>query len=516
MADTHAGGVATATRPGLSAIRFPQLGESVVEGTVLQWLVKEGDTVTQDQLLLEVETEKVVAEIPSPFDGVVDSYAVEIGQSVLVGTVLMYIAEAGMETGQARLTGSGAATGTVVPPTTEDPEDDTFTTAMAEGSDVLNAAPATSDVATPAPTTATTTGATNGASTSGATNGTAATAGYVEAADAAVRYSPAVRKLAREFSLDPATVKGTGAGGRVTREDMMRAQGEASAKPQAPSVVSAPPAATPAATAPSPAAVAPVTSAPPVSMPAAPAPAPSGTLQRAASAAPQGDLIPMTTLRRRTAEALTRASQTIPQAATWLEADITDLVRRREAEKEAFRAREGVSLTYLPFFVQAALAGIRQYPVISSQWTDEGIRLKRDVGMGIAVSTDDGLVVPVIQHAGDYSITGLARVMNEKIRRARAGRLTLDDISGGTLTLTNPGSFGSLRTLALVRPNEATMFSVDAILEKPIVRNGGIAIRSIVTVGCSFDHRIFDGREAVLFLNVVREWLETQAANAPL
>jgi len=495
MAETHAGGVATATRPGLETIRFPQLGESVIEGTVLQWLVKEGDTVTQDQLLVEIETEKVVAEIPSPFDGTVDSFAVEIGQSVLVGTVLMYIAAPGMETGyagQATLDGSKAVTSTVVPPTTQDPETDTLTTAMAEATDVLNAAPATNGPAPPAP------AATNGTSNNGngANSSATATAGYVEAADAAVRYSPAVRKLARELSIDPATVKGTGAGGRVTREDMMRAQGEAGAKSQ---VVAATPVAPPA--------------------PAAPAPAASlSVIPQAANAVapPQGDLIPMTTLRRRTAEALTRASQTIPQAATWLEADITDLVRRRGAEKEAFRAREGVSLTYLPFFVQAALAGIRQYPVISSQWTDEGIRLKRNVGMGIAVSTDDGLVVPVIQHAGDYSITGLARALDEKIRRARTGKLTLDDIGGGSVTLTNPGSFGSLRTLALVRPNEAAMFSVDAILEKPVVRNGGIAIRSIVTLGCSFDHRIFDGREAVLFLNVVREWLETQAVNVPL
>jgi len=508
MAETHAGGVATATQPGLETIRFPQLGESVIEGTVLRWLVKEGETVTQDQLLVEIETEKVVAEIPSPFDGTVDSFAVEIGQSVLVGTVLM-------EAGPATLDGSKAATSTVVPPTTQDPETDTLTTAMAEATDVLNAAPATNGTAPPAP------AATNGTNGTGNSNNNAnssptmaATAGYVEAADAAVRYSPAVRKLAREFSIDPATVKGTGAGGRVTREDMMRAQGGASAKPQAgaaatttatPVAALAPAAPTATATA---TATAPVASATPV-----PAPALAASLS---SATPQGDLIPMTTLRRRTAEALTRASQTIPQAATWLEADITDLVRRREAEKEAFRAREGVSLTYLPFFVQAALAGIRQFPVVSSQWTDEGIRLKRNVGMGIAVSTDDGLVVPVIQHAGDYSITGLARALDEKIRRARTGKLTLDDIGGGSVTLTNPGSFGSLRTLALVRPNEAAMFSVDAILEKPVVRNGGIAIRSIVTLGCSFDHRIFDGREAVLFLNVVREWLETQAVNVPL
>ena len=224
----------------------------------------------------------------------------------------------------------------------------------------------------------------------------------------------------------------------------------------------------------------------------------------------------MTNLRRRTAEALTRATQTIPQAATWVEADVTDLVQRRDREKVAFKQREGVSLTFLPFFVQAALAAIRQYPVISSQWTDEGIRLKRQVGMGIAVSTDEGLVVPVIHNAGDYSITGLARALDEKIGRARAGKLKMDDISGSTITLTNPGSFGSSRTMAMVRPNEAAIYSVDAIVEKPVVWHGGIAIRSIVTIGLSWDHRIFDGREAVLFCVAAKKWLEEEAANAAL
>ena len=487
MTETYAGGAATATATampqGLAEVRFPQLGESVIEGTVLQWLVKEGDTVKEDDLLVEIETEKVVAEIPSSFAGTIHSYAVEIGQTVPVGTVLMYIAEAGATITQVAATPE--TTGAVVPRITSAPETDTLTAAMTE---------ATMDVPTSGATSNANRIATNGV---GDTAMSGSTPAYVEAADAAARYSPAVRKLAKEFALDPAAVKGTGAGGRVTRDDMTRAHAEHAEVDTAQQA--------PAAEATAIAASAPV--APPVSTPAA---------STRATASGTDDLIPMTTLRRRTAEALVRAAQTIPQAATWAEADVTDLVRRRDREKDAFRAREGVPLTYLPFFVQAALAAIRQYPVVSSQWTDEGIRLKRNVGMGIAVSTDDGLVAPVIHNAGDYSITGLARILDEKIRRARAGKLTLNDIQGGTITLTNPGSFGSLRTLALVRPGEAAMYSVDAIIEKPVVRNGGLAIRSIVTIGVSFDHRIFDGREAVLFLNAVKEWLETQAANVSL
>lgn len=224
----------------------------------------------------------------------------------------------------------------------------------------------------------------------------------------------------------------------------------------------------------------------------------------------------MTAIRRRTAEALTKAAQTIPQAASWVEADVTELVARREAEKKGFLQREGVPLTYLPFFVMAGLAAIRQYPIISSRWTDEGIRLMRQVGFGIAVSTDDGLQVPVIHNAGDYSITGLAKRMHDIITRAREGKLKIDDIQGGTITLTNPGSFGSYATMAMVRPNEACIYSVDAIIEKPVVRNGGIAIRSMVTLGITFDHRIFDGREAVLFLNTAKKWLEEEAATTAL
>ncbi len=325
---------------------------------------------------------------------------------------------------------------------------------------------------------------------SAATNGAKA---YTESADASKMYSPAVRKLAMEFSIDPATVKGTGAGGRVTREDMMKAHDAqevrvASAELLRPHLHLRPP----------------------------PPAAPSTQHSALSTPSPQGDLIPMTAIRRRTAEALTKAAQTIPQAASWVEADVTDLVKRREAEKAAFLQREGVPLTYLPFFVMAGLAAIRQYPVISSRWTDEGIRLMRQVGFGIAVSTTDGLQVPVVHNAGDYSITGLAKKMHDIITRARDGKLKIDDIQGGTITLTNPGSFGSHSTMAMVRPNEACIYSVDAILEKPVVRNGGIAIRSMVTLGITFDHRIFDGREAVLFLMTAKKWLEEEAGTVAL
>lgn len=483
MADAHSSGTATATRPGLSPVTFPQLGESVVEGTVLQWLVKEGDTIAHDTLLAEIETEKVVAEIPSPFEGVVREFAVEIGQTVPVGTTLLWIStDASAE--------SAAPVAPVVASARPEPEMDNAAAQMTTASEDTTSP--TSQVAMPA---------TNGASNGTRDNGTA---GYVEPPDAATRYSPAVRKLAIEFGIDPGTVQGTGAGGRVTREDMMRSHAAGS---KAEDSVSLQELRTETA------APMPQTAATTQSTPVAP-PAPATT--PTAPYTQSSDLIPMTTLRRRTAEALTRAAQTIPQAATWVEADVTDLVARRNAEKRAFETREGVPLTYLPWFVMAALAGVRHYPVISSRWTDEGIRLMRNVGMGIAVSTDDGLQVPVVHGAGDYSLTGLARIMHDLITRARDGKLKLDDIQGSTLTLTNPGRFGSYVTQAMVRPGEAAIYSVEAIMEKPVVRNGGIAIRSMVTLGLSFDHRIFDGREAVLFLTTAKQWLENEAASVSL
>jgi pyruvate/2-oxoglutarate dehydrogenase complex dihydrolipoamide acyltransferase (E2) component len=487
MAEAHGSGTATMTRPGLSPVNFPQLGESVVEGTVLQWMVKIGDTVEEDQLLTEIETEKVVAEIPSPFKGVVKEFAVEIGQTVPVGTTLLWIETDAAAAADAAAAPAPTQAAVSPEPKKAEPEMDNAAVQMQQAPEPPAPQPQAQ------------------VTTSAATNGTKA---YTESADASKMYSPAVRKLAMEFGIDPATIKGTGAGGRVTREDMVKAhdaQQSQSAQSKVPSAEAAP-AAEPA-----------PTPAPPAQAPA-PAPQPVLSTQHSAPVTPQpqGDLIPMTAIRRRTAEALTRAAQTIPQAASWVEADVTDLVKRREAEKKGFLEREGVPLTYLPFFVMAGLSAIRQYPIISSRWTDEGIRLMRQVGFGIAVSTDSGLQVPVVHNAGDYSLTGLARTMHDLISRARTGKLKIEDIEGATLTLTNPGSFGSHATMAMVRPNEACIYSVDAILEKPVVRNGGIAIRSMVMLGITFDHRIFDGREAVLFLNAAKKWLEEEAATAAL
>ncbi len=495
MAEAHGSGVATMTRPGLSPVNFPQLGESVVEGTVLQWLVKIGDTVEEDQLLTEIETEKVVAEIPSPFKGVVKEFAVEIGQTVPVGTTLLWVETDKAAADAAEAEPASAAVPASIQAVTEaepkkaDREMDNATAQMESAS---TPPAAQSHMAT-------------------ATNGAKA---YTESAEASKMYSPAVRKLAMEFSIDPATVKGTGAGGRVTREDMMKAHAahQQSAESKAPSAENTP-TAEPAPAPPSPV---PAQALAPASQPAVPQATLSPQSSVLSPSSPQGDLIPMTAIRRRTAEALTKAAQTIPQAASWVEADVTDLVARRGAEKQSFLQREGVPLTYLPFFVMAGLAAIRQYPIVSSRWTDEGIRLMRQIGFGIAVSTNDGLQVPVIHSAGDYSITGLAKRLHDIIGRARDGKLKIDDIQGGTITLTNPGSFGSHVTMAMVRPNEACIYSVDAIIEKPVVRNGGIAIRSIVTLGITFDHRIFDGREAVLFLNAAKQWLEEEAATAAL
>ena len=214
MANTEAGG-AVAAEPGLSPVRFPQLGESVVEGTVLQWLVQEGQTIEEDTLLCEIETEKVVAEIPSPFAGIVRRFAVEIGQTVPVGTTLMYIAADGAGAVEAQMPGTQGAE---VPPVRTDDETDAMTASIVTAAEPPPPAPAAS--APPS-------GGTNGVSAnSAATNGATAPPAYTESADAGVRYSPAVRKLAQEFGIDPGTVRGTGAGGRVTRDDMMRANSE--------------------------------------------------------------------------------------------------------------------------------------------------------------------------------------------------------------------------------------------------------------------------------------------------
>ncbi len=418
---------------GLAQIKMPQLGESVTEGTVDKWLKNEGDFVRRDEPIVEVVTDKVNAEIPSPYEGKLVKITAAQGETVIVGAVIAQIEVAGASTAA---------------PAPAKPEPKA---AQASPAAVVAAAPA--PAAAPAAEVA----------VSGAGNGGA-------------RLSPAVRKLAAEHNLDPTTLRGTGLGGRVTRDDILAAIGGAPATAtgtQAPAV--------------------------------APAPPRDGSRE---------ELVKLSIMRRSIAEHMVRSLATSPHAWTLQEIDVTNLVRYRESEKEGFKARHGVALTYVPFVVQIVCEAIKQYPWLNSTWTDAGVVLKRYINMGIAVSIPDGLIVPVLKDADQRGFTDLVRSLNDLIERARNKQLKPDDVQAGTFTLNNTGATGSIASQPIINQPQAAILTTESIVRRPVVIGDGIAVRNIMNMCLSFDHRIIDGMMAGQFLGFIKKRLEEWTASS--
>lgn len=415
---------------GLAQIKMPQLGESVTEGTVDKWLKNEGDFVKRDEPLVEVVTDKVNAEIPSPFEGKLVKITAGQGETVRVGAVIAQIEVAGA--------GSAAPAAPTAP-----------------------AAPAAPKQEPQA-----------------ARAGAASTEAQ---GDGRARLSPAVRKLAAEHGLDPTTLRGSGMGGRVTRDDVLDAVGGA-----APAVTEAPAASRPAAAA---AAVTPRDAA-------------------------REELVKLSVMRRSIAEHMVRSLATSPHAWTLQEIDVTNLVRYRETEKEGFKARHGVALTYLPFVVQIVCDAIKQFPWLNSTWSDEGIILKRYINMGIAVSIPDGLIVPVLKDADQRGFTDLVRSLNDIIERARNKQLKPDDVQAGTFTLNNTGATGSVASQPIINQPQAAILTTESIVRRPVVIGDGIAVRHMMNMCLSFDHRIIDGMMAGQFLAHIKKRLEEWTATS--
>jgi 2-oxoisovalerate dehydrogenase E2 component (dihydrolipoyl transacylase) len=414
----------------IQVVTMPQLGESVTEGTIGQWLKKVGDPVEQYESLLEVLTDKVNAEVPAPVAGKVARLLVEEGQTVAVGTP---IAEIEVEGDEAQAQASEA------PPSAHS-----------------EAAPA--EAPTPA-----------------------AAAPSPAAAGARGRYSPAVRRLAQEYGINPDDVAGTGAGGRVTRQDIERAKAQ-----QQPPAPVPPPVAQPQAT---------VATAPRV--------------EGAAAVIGEDDTVePLPPIRKVIAERMMRSKATVPHAWLMVEADVSGLVALRERLKAEFRAREGVALTFLPFMLRAVVQGLRQVPQLNAQWNGDSIVYKKPINLGIATATDRGLIVPVLRDADQKNIVGLAKASQDLANRARSGRLAPDDLSGGTFTVDNTGAVGTLLTYPIINAPEVGIVTLESIVKRPVVVGDMIAIRSMVNLCISFDHRVVDGAEAARFLNVVKQQLE--------
>lgn len=421
---------------------MPQLGESVTEGTIGRWLKRPGETVAKYEPLLEVITDKVDTEVPAPEAGTLLEILVGEGETVRVGTVI------------ARIGAPEEAAGAVQP-----------------------AAPGEqpAPVAAPVPT------ASPPVVAPSATDG-AARSGFI---------SPVVARLVAEHGLDLARIPGTGQGGRVTKQDVLRyleaRQAEAPAAP-APPAVAPPPVA--------PQVIAPPPAPPPVAAPPLPEDA---------------ELVPLTPMRRSIAEHMERSVRTAPHVTTVMEADLSRVVAHREANRAAFE-RQGVRLTFTPYFVQAAVAGLRQVPVMNGRFTDAGIVLNRRIHIGVAVALDEGLLVPVIRDADEKNLLGLARIVNDLAERARTRRLTPDETQGGTFTITNHGVSGSLFATPIINQPQAAILGVGAIVKRPVVvtQHGmdAIAIKPMCYLSLTFDHRVADGATADAFLAAVKAALE--------
>ncbi len=310
-----------------------------------------------------------------------------------------------------------------------------------------------------------------------------------------LRLTPAVRLLAREHQVDVTRIHGTGLGGRVTKKDVLdyAAQLKAAGERAAPAVASA----SPRAEAPSPTT----------------RPAPTTPLPQAAAGDEVQKLTPM---RRAIAEHMARSKATAPHAWTVVEVDMSAVAQTRQAAREEFRRRVGADLTFVPFVIKAVVENLRQQPVLNAAWGGEQIILRKEVNIGVAVSREDGLIVPVIHRADEKSIAGLAQALDDLVGRARAGKLTLEDVQGGTFTVNNPGTFGTILSYPIINQPQAAILSMDAIVKRPVVVHDAIAIRSMMYLCLSFDHRVLDGLAAARFLQGVRRWLEGFSANVPL
>ena len=404
-------------------IELPHVGESVTEGIIGRWLKSVGDTVEKYDPLVEVVTDKVNMEMPSPVSGVLTGILAEEGETVPMGAVIAEIEVEGEE------------------PTEEGVAPETIDTTGELLKDVEPFGPTGAGVRVAAP----------------------PTEDHHAQGPRRQRYSPAVQRLAEEHDVNLSQVVGTGMGGRITRKDVQ------------------------------------------VLIDSRPATAPPTRLT-----APSADQerVPLTPVRRMIADHMVISSSQIPQAWSTVEVDVTGLVRRRQAARADFQSRTGANLTYLPFIFKAVADSLRENRLLNSSWDGDAILLKRHINIGMAVAAPDGLVVPVVHDADRLSIAGLATILDDLGGRARQGRLELKDVQGGTFTVNNTGALGSVVSRPLVNPPQAAILATESIVKRPVVIDDAIAIRSMMNLSLTFDHRIMDGAEASAFTGSVKRLLE--------
>jgi len=461
-------------------LKMPKLGESVTEGTIGKWLKQPGDKVNKYDLLVEVQTDKVNTEIPSPVAGTLKEVKVEEGQTVPIGTLLAIFDTAD---GEAAATASAPAAPASAQPAAAAPKQQPSAAQPPKPSQPGGAQP--SAPSAPAPT-AERAAPPPPQRTAPAPQSSAAATATAERPDLSdVRATPAVRKLAGENGIDISQIEGTGLGGRVSRKDVedFIAQRQSSQQQAAARVIPAQP-----------------QGQSPVA-PARQAPVPSLA----------GDeLVPLSQMRRAIANNMVQA-WTAPHAHAVMEVDMTDLMRYRDRVKGEFQEREGFDLSPAAFIAKAVVEALRTVPSVNSSWTDQGLIRHRELNLGYAVALgEDGLIVPVIKDADGKSLAGLMRSIRDLVDRAKARRLTLDDLSGGTFTLNNTGPLGTIVSSPIVLPGQAAILSSESIRKRLVVTDeDAIAIRQMMNIVIGFDHRVVDGSTAARFLTAVRDWLQT-------
>ena len=418
-----------------TTIKMPQLGETVTEGTVAQWLKKPGDHIEKYEAFVEVSTDKVNAEVPAPVSGVLREIIVHEGETVPTGAPIAVIEEVGAPpdaepVADAIMAGSATAVHTAAPPSL--PKGNGVSRVEGGGAERLRGV------------------------------------------------SPAVRKLAREHNVDLMRVRGTGSNGRITAQDVMNAAGGS------------------------------------VSVAAPPAPSPRAGQPSYVNPIP-GTTIPLSHARKLIAQRMVESRRTAPHAWTMVEVDVTKLWAWRTSEKDAFERENRTKLTLLPFFIRAVVQSLAAYPLMNATFSEEGIKVHKDINVGIAVALPDNLILPVIRSADKLSIKGLAVAASSLIERARRAQLTADELAGGTFTVNNTGANGSILSAPIIPNGQAGIVTMEAVVKRPVVLEGdAIAIRSMMNVCLSLDHRVVDGYIASAYLSDLKKRLEAMGPSGSL
>ena len=449
-----------------TTIKMPRLGESVAEGTIGSWLKNEGDWVERDESLAEIITDKINAELPSPVAGRLSKILVKVDETVPVGADIALIEE------NADVSTSPAAEPAPGPDAAPIENSDRAQVMVMENKGISDG--------------------------NGSRSSTRATDTQVEERQ---RISPLARRLAREHDIDLNAIAGTGTGGRVRKEDILSYVAQQQVAPASVGTQI----------------IAPTS---PTLEPAynRPAPAPVGA-QIIAPSSPEpttieGDGIEVVTpsrMRLAIAEHMLRSKRTSPHATTVVEVDMTNIAKWLEKNKEDFKKREGYSISYVPFVMKAVCEGIRKFPFMNSSWTEDNkIIVKKHINLGMAVATEVGLVVPTLYDADQYTLAGLAKQISAIAQRARANKLTIQDLQGSTFVVNNPGTFGTIISVPIINQPHAGILSMDSVVKRPVViEDDAIAVRHMMYLCLSFDHRILDGAGAGGFLQAVRTKLQS-------